>query len=211
MATDAFTDTNGVQISTHDAHWQLNQATNEFDIQSNNLAADNPNANGECGARWNDTFDAAHYAQVRVAAVSGTASSVGPGVRHQAAGTFSYYGIYYDVNGSYLFKVVSGTWTQLGSNGAAPSVNDVLRVEISGTTLTPKLNGSTLSPPGAQTVSDLSNGVPGVTGWNDATANRVDDWEGGNLAGAAGHPAMRRLQGQRHRPVELGREGAAVT
>ena len=192
-ATDAFTSTNGTTLTTYSSSWSLNSG--DFAINTNAVY---PNQSGaEGGARWNaDTFGNDQYAQGKLANITTTGQTIGVAVRASTGGAASYYGFYADGSGggkTFLFKMVSGTWTQLGSTGAALSANDLLRLEISGTTLTPKVNGSTQSPPGTQTDSALSSGAAGLSGYSLSTAMRLDDWEGGNLAGTPVMPRSRRM------------------
>ncbi len=184
-ATDAFTAANGTALTTYSTNWALNSGN--FAINTN---AVHPNqTTAECGARWTaDVFGNDQYSQGRLANLTTTGQTVGVAVRMATSGAASYYGYYADGSGSgktFLFKMVSGTWTQLGSLGAALSANDVLRLEVSGTTLTPKVNGATQSPPGAQSDSALSSGAGGLSGYSVSTSMRLDDWEGGNLAAPA--------------------------
>ena len=192
-ATDAFTGTDGTALTTYSSNWSLNSGN--FAIQTNSV---HPNQSGtECGARWAaDTFNNNQYSQGRLANLTTTGQTVGVAVRLSASGAASYYGFYADGSGggkTFFFKMVSGIWTQLGSLGAALSVNDVIRLEINGTTLTPKVNGATQSPPGTQSDSALASGAAGLSGYSVSTSMRLDDWEGGNLAGAGVLPRPRRI------------------
>ena len=202
-ATDAFTGTNGTALTTYSANWLLNSGN--FAINTNAVY---PNQSGtESGARWNaDTFGNNQYAQGKLANITTAGQTIGVAVRAATSGAASYYGFYADGSGggkTFLFKMVAGTWTQLGSLGAALAVNAVLRLEVSGTTLTPKVNGSTQSPPGAQTDSAHSSGAAGISGYSVSTSMRLDDWEGGNLGGG---PPPRRIF-----VSSLGREDAGGT
>ena len=192
-ATDAFTGTNGTALTAYSSSWSLNSGN--FAINTNAIY---PNQSvTECGARWNaDTFENNQYAQGKLANIITTGQTIGVAVRISTSGAASYYGFYADGSGggkTFLFKMVAGTWTQLGSLGAALSANDVLRLEINGTTLTPKVNGTTQSPPGTQSDSALSSGAAGLSGYSVSTSMRLDDWEGGNLAGATVLPRPRRI------------------
>lgn len=176
-ATENFTDSNGVKLTTHSASWTLNSG--DFAIQSNGLVNDS-GSGAECGAHWNaDAFNDDQYAQVVVAASS--ASYMGPAVRC-AASAGTYYGVYQNGSDGYFFKMVAGSWTQIGYLGSGLAVSDTLRLEASGTTITYKVNGTTESE---QTDSSIASGSGGVTGWSDGNFTRLDDWEGGNLGGAA--------------------------
>jgi hypothetical protein len=180
-ATDAFTGTNGTALTTYSSNWTNNAGV--FAIQSNSVHANS--AGTECGAHWNaDTFNNNQYGQCVYVAEDTDTYAIGPAVRCAASGA-TYYGFYSSTTASYLFKMVSGTWAQLGSDGASWTINDVARLEVSGTTLTPTINGSTLSPPGAQTDSSIASGYAGITGYSNSTASRIDNWEGGNLGAAA--------------------------
>lgn len=178
-ATDTFTGSNGTQITAHSGSWTLNAG--DFDIQSNALAPDS--GGNECGAHWNaDTFDDDQYAEATY--VAGQALfATGIAVRcHASAAT--YYGFYIDPfsgTNSYLFKQVAGSWTQIGSNIGNPATSSVIRLEAEGTTLRVIDDGSTIR---TSTDSSISSGYAGVAGYGDTTGARIDNWEGGNLAGA---------------------------
>lgn len=183
-ATDNFTTATSQALTTYSANWSLNSGNFQVDTTDVVVA----NASAECGAFWNaDSFAAAQYAFLTRTAV-GT-DWLGPGTRHAGAGTASYYGFYTNGDGSetYVFKMVSGTWTQLGSAGSVNIVaGDVLRLESNGSTHTPIRNGSTYTSIGAQTDSSLSSGSGGLCGYGLATlSNAGDTWEAGNLAGTA--------------------------
>jgi len=176
-ATDTFTAADGTALQTYNASWSINCGA--FAINTNAVY---PNSVGaECGAGWNaDTFDNAQYAQGVLAAE--VSVCIGPAVRVASDGTSdTYYGYY---NGTYLFKQVTGSWAQLGSNGSNWSVGDVIRLEADGTTITPKINGVTDSAIGARTDTAIASGRAGICGWSVNTGDRLDTWEGGNLSAA---------------------------
>ena len=186
-ATDGFAAANGTALTTYSASWTNNGST--FAIFSNALRCSNA---AEGAAHWNaDTFSNDQYATATVVAITNV-SYIGVSVRCHATAT-TFYGFEANSNdASYLFKYVAGVSTQLGSTGAVFTVTDVLRLEASGTTITPKVDGSTLNPPGAQTDSSISSGFAGVVGAGSDTGSRIDNWEGGNLGGGGGivHPVV---------------------
>lgn len=186
-ATDSFTTGSDQLITAYSANWQAVSSTMQVIAATDDVA---PNGAGlESGAGWTaDTFNNDQYSQVVITALN-VASAAGAAVRMDLGGGDSYYGYYSDSNNSYLF-VMSGGWTQLGSNAAAAAVSDVVRIEASGTTITPKKNGSTTGTPGAQTNSTLSSGAAGVCGWDNDVNSRLDNWEGGNLGGVALKPRL---------------------
>jgi len=177
-ASDTFTSASDQALTTYSSSWTNNAGAFQV-LGATDDVKSNTSSNETC-AHWNaDTFANNQYAQVTVKAISGD-TPMGPAVRcHASANT--YYGFYGDSTASYLFKVVSGSWTQIGSNGSAVAVNDVLKLTVSGTTLTPTKNGSTTGTPGAQTDSSISSGYAGICGYHNSAA-RLDNWEGGNLS-----------------------------
>jgi len=183
--SDAFTSASDQLLTTYSASYS--NVSNAFTVlgASDDVYQSSGVSNGgEGGVRWNaDTFNNDQYASIKLSAV--TVSNLrGPAVRCSSSAV-TYYGFYADNNEHYLFKMVAGTWTQIGStdttNGA---VNDVLRLEVSGTTLTPKRNGSTWSQ-GAKTDSSISSGYGGMCGYGTSTSTRMDDFAAGNLGGTA--------------------------
>jgi hypothetical protein len=195
-ASDSFTTTTNQTLTAYSSNWTSN--INNFSVYE---AGDDILSNagyGECGAHWNaDTFNADQYSRVRISKDNYTDEtspvSLGPAVRcHASAAT--YYGFYAMGQGrnsdeNYLFVMEAGVWTQIGSMGTLTvTVNDIMRLEASGTTLTPTINGSTTGTPGAQTNEALAGGYAGVTGYHNTDYLRMDDWEGGNLNAATGQP-----------------------
>ena len=179
-ATDAFTGTNGTALQTYNPSWTINNGA--FVINTSSVAANS--AAAESAARWNaDAFANDQYSQVVVAAI-GSATNIGPAVRCSTSGAATYYGYYANGFAAQLFKNVAGTWTQFGANGAAVAVADTLRLEVAGSTLTPKKNAAT-DPIGAFTDSAIASGAAGICGFDANTLNRSDNWEGGNLGAAA--------------------------
>jgi len=179
-ATDTFTGTTGTQLTTYSANWTL--CLGDFDIQSNALSAD---ASGNNGAGWNaDAFNDDQYAEATFAAVFQFVY-LGVAVRCDVGTPDDTFYLFYSdsTDGSYLEKIVNGAETQLGNKGATFAVNDVIRIEASGTTITPIKNGGTLNPPNAQTDASISSGAAGVSGYDDSAFIRIDNWEGGNLGG----------------------------
>lgn len=203
-AQDGFTGTNGDALDVYSSNWTCHDADSyedEVEIQSNGAAP--ADGGWDYGLqRWNaDTFNDGQYAECKVVAPSTTARRIGPAVRIPTSGTaitgYVYLG---HSTASYLMRLSAGVATQLGSNGSAWSANDVARIEADGTTITPKLNGSVDSSIGAQTDSAHSSGAAGLGAYADDTSAQVDDWEGGDLAAAAGDafiPIMSRLRSAR--------------
>lgn len=202
-ATDTFT-TGGASttpISTYSASWtgitgESTPAVNQT------LDQVQPNAVGsDSGAYWNaDAFGAAHYSQVRViAAANASIDFVSACVRVQV-GARQYYkgGVYGAIGGSVGWEISlrnGGSNSVLTSGSTTVNANDILRLEVSGTTLTFKVNGSTI---GTTSDGTLIGGAAGLFLFADAgsaTDALVDDWEGGNVSAGAASPKRLPLMG----------------
>jgi hypothetical protein len=177
-ATDTFTGSDGTQLTAYSASWTLNKG--DFDIQSNSLASDAAN---DTIAHWNaDAFNADQYAQGTVVAYTGDWVATGVSVRCAASGETAYTVLYFHAPWKELGKYNATVYTSLASHDALIAVNDIVRLEVSGTTITPKVNGVTDADLGAQTDAALASGSAGVAGNSDTTAARLDSWSGGNLS-----------------------------
>lgn len=188
-ATDTFTrsGTPSVTIETYSSNWSLVQGVIDVLASTDDFESDDA---GDSSARWTaDSFDDDQYSEIVVNAI-GASRYIGVSVRNSAsAATFYGYEADNGTDGKYLFKYVSGSYTGIANSpGSSFSATDTVRLEVSGTTLTPKLNGSTDGDLGAQTDSSISSGSAGVAGAGTASnVSRGDNWEGGNLGG--GGPA----------------------
>jgi hypothetical protein len=180
-ATETFTASDGTQVNAL-SNWST--VTNyDLDINSNGACADRAGAE-QCD-RWNaDTFEPDQYAEatwIETSAQSGL--EVGVAVRCSDTAE-TYYGFYGNsgAGNSYLFKVVNGgSWTQIGAARSGFQNGDRIRLEVEGTSLRCYIND--VQEGATETDSDISSGYPGICGYDDGTVRRLDDWEGGNLAG----------------------------
>lgn len=181
-ATDSFTTGTSQTLTDYSANWTNNNGSFWINEAYDALGG---NASQELGAHWNaDSFDNNQYAEIKIVA-SGSGNWIGAAVRCHTSSAV-YYGFYTGDSSdySYLFRYDSGAgtpWLQLGSDGAYVLVNEVMRLEADGTTITPLVDGSEEDPPGAQTNSEISSGYAGVSGYGTGSNLRGDDWEGGNL------------------------------
>jgi len=178
--TDAFTDTNGTTLPAHNANWVQNNGA--FQIQSNKVQSNSGGA--ETCAHWvGDTFDNNQYAFITILANSTGDNGIGPSCRCAAGAVATYYGLYASTQGGgwlQLFKNITGTWTQFGSNDFGIAGGEGLRLEVNGTTLHPTRNGAAPSF-GDFVDSAIPSGWGGVTGYSGGTAADGDNWEAGNL------------------------------
>jgi hypothetical protein len=165
------------------ANWSTNQGG--MTICTNALCGN--------GASDNQVFynaispGAAQFAELTLTAEA-NGQFLGPGVRHGGAGVASAYQCITDgVSNNEISEFVAGTYTQLASNTTNLAVNDVVRLEASGSSLTCKRNGANLL---TATDSSLVSGSVGAGGF-DMGATRMDNWSGGDLA--AQPPTRRRI------------------
>jgi hypothetical protein len=83
-----------------------------------------------------------------------------------------------------LYKVINNAFTQIGSSvtGVTISANDVIRLEVSGTNLTGKINGVTKI---TGSDSAVTTGAPGFYIGSGSTTS-WDNFAADNLAGGGG-------------------------
>lgn len=182
-ATDAFTGTNGTALSTYSANWT--EERNGMQIYSNAVmpvATDD-----DAFAFWDaDTFDDDQYSEATAVALNASghywAAVV---IRCSTNDTcWMYTGAIKngDYGGKELNKWVDGTVTYVENIYTVGwSVNDVIRIEADGDTITPYLNGSIDTDLGAVADGGINSGAAGIGGYGNTNDTRVDDWEGGNL------------------------------
>jgi hypothetical protein len=134
------------------------------------------------------------YAKLKLKALSSDLAPIGPAVRCSGSGASSnYYGVYCNDQYTQVFVVVNETFYQITiDDNYLISVNDILELRVSGTTLTILKNGSVLtglgpadSPAtgnnGVYTDTRLSSGTAGICGGDSGGGNYGDDFECGNL------------------------------
>ena len=167
---DSFTRANS---STLGQNWTQSQGT--VGISSN--AAVGTALNTWTGAYYSgQTWNADQFAQATISVTGAANLALGPAVRGSASG--NYYQFWCNTgSGASLDKFVAGARTVLTTAGAACAVNDVMRLEVVGSTLRAYYNGALLI---TWTDSALTSGSPGVAFYNNSTAALVN-WSGGNL------------------------------
>jgi len=169
-ATDNFNRANGSLGS----NWTQANGTNNPRIASNTVGS---YETVDSLVYWNaDSFNADQYAQLVYR--SGNQNFLGPAV-HVTSNNG--YGMEIGAGSRYLGKVVSGSYTELAQVNTAIVANAVYRMEITGTAIVVKQNGTTFF-----SVSDsaLSSGSAGMQAYNVGTPDQWDDWEGGNIGGS---------------------------
>ncbi len=171
-----FTGSNGTALVGYDPSWEVLNgafALNTNAVFSNAAAQDTM-------ARWTvGTFNDNQFAEMGVTAV-GT-GYIGVGVRLQS-GAHSGYGAYCNNQDIKIIEWNAGTPTT-HYTGSACTAFDVIRLEISGTSITLKRNGSTLT---SVTDSTFSTGRPGLVGNGNSTATRGDIFYADSIASQGG-------------------------
>lgn len=176
---ETFTDSDGTALATHNSTWSILHGG--FSINTNGVYS---SLSQDGLAQWTaGNFNNNQYSQITLTALS-SGNYIGTAVRTQD-GVFSGYFVYTDSNTAYqIQKYVNGVQTILVNNAGTPfQAGDVLRLEISGTTLTLKRNGSVVT---TTTDATFSSGRPGVAGNGTATTTRGDDWSAGDVATSGG-------------------------
>jgi hypothetical protein len=92
-----------------------------------------------------------------------------------------------------LYKVVGGSFTQLGTDAAACSSGQTLRITCNGTAISVSVNGSTVIGP--VTDSGIASGRAGIWSYKDATTPQADSFAFGDLSGGGGGPTGKKRPG----------------
>ncbi len=170
----SFNGSNGA-LTTYDSNW--NYLAGTFAITSNTV---NSSSAGDTMARWTaGTFNDNQYAEITITASA--TGYIGVGVRFQS-GAHTGYGVYCNATDIKIIEWAAGTPTT-HYTGSACIGSDVVRLEISGSTLTLKKNGSTVT-----TVSDatLTTGRPGLVGNGNQSTTAGDNFYADSLASQGG-------------------------
>jgi hypothetical protein len=177
-ATDNFTRANGGP----GANWTAVDGT--FAIVSNTIQVATNGGDGRSAMYWNAVgFMADQYAELTLnPALGGGTTPLGPAVRVGAAGENWY--AFLSFSGSlYLAKMVAGAYTNMTNVVHAISNGDKLRLEVSGTTLTGKVNGVTIL---TWTDSALASGSAGIYAASTASPPSGTLWSAGNEGSGTG-------------------------
>jgi hypothetical protein len=200
VATDNFTGTSGQSIivgtGQGTGNWRRSgySSAGPYTYNASNQASAVATTN--LGAVWGGagTFSNDQYSQVNLVSTSNTARYGGVVVRGTAgttSATKNFYFLYCSSSTCSAGKYVANTVTNFFSGVAhGQSLPTVVRIEVVGTTVSFKVNGTT--PSGMESVTDtsLSTGKPGVIASSGAAAGAViDDWAGGDV-GAADPPII---------------------
>ena len=189
--TDSFTYSNGSLATVSGGVWA--NVLTSMDVTSNAVFN---HGTSDAVCKWtSNTFTNDQDSQVVAVALPTASTDGGPVVRCQSGAASFYLADFSIVGGSYniaIFKCTAGSFLQIGSTqtGAATgAINDVLKLVITGTTLTPSVNGVNKT---TQTDGTFSTGVPGMHLSGSTTTPSWDNWQSTAAIVASG-PAARSL------------------
>jgi hypothetical protein len=134
------------------------------------------------------------YAEIVVGTAVETVSDtgIGPAYRMATAAQTMYFA-QTNTHETRLYKVVGGSFTQLGTDAAACSSGQTLRITCNGTAISVSVNGSTVIGP--VTDSGIASGRAGIWSYKDATTPQADSFAFGDLSGGGGGPTGKKRPG----------------
>ena len=174
LATDTFTRANENPIT---GNWTAMTGLDTFEVSGNTAIPHS--LFSACGVYYNPlAWNPIQYAQCKVT-ITGTSANngAGPAVRMSTSAN-TFYAAVIDASGNYaVLKNVAGTTTNLRTGTVTYSAGAVMKLSVTGSTLTLTYNGSQVGA----TISDssITSGNPGIYYSNTLTTASVDDWEAG--------------------------------
>lgn len=192
-ATDDFTTGSDQTLTDYSANWTANVNNINVLAATDDIVADV--VNNDVGiAHWNaDSFDNDQYCELDITSVD-SFISLGPMVRVHASAHTGYL-FESSSEGSFFYKVVATSYTQLGSDTGAASPTERYQIEANGTTIRSLVDDVEED---SQTDSSISSGSAGIHSYQfPSSTTKADNWEGGNLA--AGGDSIPYLSGLRRR------------
>ncbi len=170
-ATDTFTRSD---VNPAGGNWTAAPGAAAFQITSNQMqGSDSGNYNA---TYWNaDSFNNDQYSKVTMAAIA----DGGPAIRIGGANRNYYFAKVKVIDTVGLFKIVSNVESQIGSDYSRTNVNgDIFEIRATGTTIKVFANSTEII---SQVDTSLTSGSAGLACYG--SADRFDNWEGGNVAG----------------------------
>lgn len=181
-ATDTFTTSTSQTLTAYSANWAAVTSNGLVDATLDAVRANSSST--DAFVRWAaDSFANDQYCQVRVHTLSsGGTTANGPAVRMAAGATTCYYcALRFDT--LVLWKIVAGTFTQIGAAAGPATTNDIIRIEAVGDQITVKKNGIVVIGP--VTDSAIASGSAGMRLFSNAAGinnGYLDDFEAGNIS-----------------------------
>jgi hypothetical protein len=184
--TDDFTDTNGVNLTTHNASW-VKHGTGDMLIDTNAFYPSTVATHHMYS--WNASVTDNQFAQVTLATPgAGTSSYRGPAVRCKTDATMNGYYFFASQNSqSFCGKQVANTPTDFSSSLGAMPTGTIIRIEIVGTVISVYKDAVNIA---SFVDSTHSSGHVGIAGYENQTS-RGDDWKGGGISALDSHAKLR--------------------
>lgn len=180
--SDAFTDTNGVDLEAHTAtgggfSWSK-LAGNSMEIQSNKAQRDTNTGHGDRDYRADSDLSSADMYSKATVGSTGTDFDCAVSARFSSSAR-THYQTEWGNGFRRISKFVAGAHSVMQADGSGNSVGDVLECRVNGTTIQAYRNGAQVLT--NQTDTDISGHVrAGISIWHDQST--WDDFEAGDLA-----------------------------
>lgn len=187
-ATEAFTYADNSQLDVVNANWTKNTVVNgQIRIHTNQGFPFSGGGTTDTDYyHWNaDTFANDQYSKIVINAAGNSGNHLYLGVHVRATGASSKKRYFWQGSGADRFfaKNDGTTETALGEDSSAQVAGDTWELDASSTTITAKINGSTIF---TVTDSTCTAGIAGIDCFSDnvetETDALMDNWEGGNLS-----------------------------
>ena len=178
--TETFTGADSTPLPTYNANWV--EATGSFVIDANSARPATALVYNTAG--WTgDTFSNDQYSEVTLFTITAN-TYVGAAVRVNTANTDAYVCITDGLNLTLQQVLGTGSAQTIDSSASAIVSGDVIKLEVSGTSLTCKVNGVTAL---SGSDSDLTSGRAGISSFciGACGVSLINSWTADNLSSAA--------------------------
>lgn len=181
LATDPFTGTNGAGLGANWTAIAIDATT--ITIQGNQASGNNSGSVGSASSYYSAvSFPNDQWAQATIGATVVATTDLGAGPVVRAGTGLDMILLQGNTVETRVYKHVSGAYTQLGSDGPAITTGDILYLEVQGSTVISKKNGTSICG------SPISGGTLPASGkaaiWLTCSATidaRLDDFSAGDF------------------------------
>lgn len=190
LVSDAFTYSNGALDTVSGGVWAIQTtAGGGLAVISNEVRESSASSLGRFTTTAPPSSD--YYSEVKLTTVLANVSDegVGPAVRVVSSGTDQGTGYFAQCNSveTKLYQVVTGAFLQVGSNGVACALGDVVRIEVSGTgatvSLVVKRNGTAIITAGDASAGRITaTNSYGIWCSHGGGQGQLDNFAGGDFA-----------------------------